>query len=127
MQRTLIWINADNKEFDNWQKLEGKRLSGSKISGIPHTAQLLNIALTIFERSLNVYNIEETRALITQAQGRYSSIVKENAALQKQIEKNENDIKAAVAMNRDKPEAFQFFAQTLKDIANKEIEELQKN
>lgn len=33
-----VWINADNKEFDNWQKLEGKRLSGSKISGIPHTA-----------------------------------------------------------------------------------------
>lgn len=70
--------------------------------------------------------IEETRALITQAQGRYSSIVKENAALQKQIEKNENDIKAAVAMNKDKPEAFQFFAQTLKDMATKEIEELQK-
>ena len=54
-----VWINADNKEFDNWQKLEGKRLSGSQISGIPHTAQLLNIALTIFERPLNVYNIVE--------------------------------------------------------------------
>ena len=54
-----VWINADNKEFDNWQKLQGKRLSGSEISGIPHTAQLLNIALTIFERPLNVYNIVE--------------------------------------------------------------------
>ena len=54
-----VWINADNKEFDNWQKLQGKRLSGSEVSGIPHTAQLLNIALTIFERPLNVYNIVE--------------------------------------------------------------------
>ena len=54
-----VWINAENKEFDNWQKLEGKRLSGSEISGIPHTAQLLNIALTIFERPLNVKNIVE--------------------------------------------------------------------
>lgn len=54
-----VWINTDNKEFDNWQKLEGKRLSGSQISGIPHAAQLLNIALTIFERPLNVYNIVE--------------------------------------------------------------------
>ena len=54
-----VWINAENKEFDNWQKLEGKRLSGSEISGIPHTAQLLNIALTIFERPLNVINIVE--------------------------------------------------------------------
>ena len=54
-----VWINAENKEFDNWQKLEGKWLSGSEISGIPHTAQLLNIALTIFERPLNVINIVE--------------------------------------------------------------------
>ena len=54
-----VWINSENKEFDNWQKLEGKRLSGSEISGIPHTAQLLNIALTIFERPLNVKNIVE--------------------------------------------------------------------
>ena len=54
-----VWINSENKEFDNWQKLEGKRLSGSEISGIPHTAQLLNIALTIFEHPLNVYNIVE--------------------------------------------------------------------
>ena len=29
-------------------------------------------------------------------------------------------------MNKDKPEAFQFFAQTLKDMATKEIEEFQK-
>ncbi len=54
-----VWINADNKEFDNWQKLEGKKTSGSRILGIPQTAQLLNIALTIFERPLNVYNIVE--------------------------------------------------------------------
>lgn len=54
-----VWINADNKEFDNWQKLEGKKTSGSRILGVPQTAQLLNIALTIFERPLNVYNIVE--------------------------------------------------------------------
>ncbi|MBO4318992.1 MAG: PD-(D/E)XK nuclease family protein [Treponema sp.] len=54
-----VWINADNKEFDNWQKLEGKKLSGSEISGIPQIAELLTIGLTIFERPLNVYNIVE--------------------------------------------------------------------
>lgn len=54
-----VWINGDNKEFDNWQKLEGKKLSGSEMSGIPQTAELLTIGLTIFERPLNVYNIVE--------------------------------------------------------------------
>ena len=54
-----VWINADNKEFDNWQKLEGKRLSGSEISGIPQNAELLSIGLTIFERPLNIHNIVE--------------------------------------------------------------------
>jgi hypothetical protein len=54
-----VWINADNKEFDNWQKLEGQKTSGSEISGIPQTAELLTIGLTIFERPLNVYNIVE--------------------------------------------------------------------
>ena len=54
-----VWINADNKEFDNWQKLEGKKTSGSEISGIPQTAELLAIGLTMFERPLNLYNIVE--------------------------------------------------------------------
>lgn len=54
-----VWINADNKEFDNWQKLEGKKTSGSEISGIPQTAELLAIGLTMFERPLNIYNIVE--------------------------------------------------------------------
>ena len=54
-----VWINSDNKEFDNWQKLEGKKLSGSVMSGIPQTVQLLKTGLTIFERPLNVYNIVE--------------------------------------------------------------------
>lgn len=54
-----VWINADNKEFDNWQKLEGKKNSGSEISGIPQTAELLAIGLTMFERPLNLYNIVE--------------------------------------------------------------------
>lgn len=54
-----VWINADNKEFDNWQKLGGKKASGSEISGIPQTAELLAIGLTMFERPLNIYNIVE--------------------------------------------------------------------
>lgn len=54
-----VWINADNKEFDNWQKLEGKKTSGSEISGIPQTTELLAIGLTMFERPLNLYNIVE--------------------------------------------------------------------
>ena len=54
-----VWINDDNKEFDNWQKLEGKKTSGSEISGIPQTAELLAIGLTMFERPLNLYNIVE--------------------------------------------------------------------
>ncbi len=70
--------------------------------------------------------IEETRSLIIQAQGRYLTIIKENEALQKQIQKYQSDIQAAVAMNKDKPQAFAFFAQTLSDAANKEIEDLQK-
>ena len=54
-----VWINADNKEFDNWQKLGGKKTSGSEISGIPQTAELLAIGLTMFERPLNIFNIVE--------------------------------------------------------------------
>ena len=54
-----VWINAGNKEFDNWQKLEGKKLSGSEIVGVPQITELLNIGLTIFERPLNLYNIVE--------------------------------------------------------------------
>lgn len=54
-----VWINADNKEFDNWQKLEGKKTSGSEISGMPQTAELLAIGLTMFEKPLNLYNIVE--------------------------------------------------------------------
>lgn len=54
-----VWINSDNKEFDNWHKLEGAKTSGSEISGIPQTAELLAIGLTIFERPLNIYNIVE--------------------------------------------------------------------
>ena len=54
-----VWINADNKEFDNWQKLEGKKTSGSEIFGIPQTAELLAIGLTMFERPLNIFNIVE--------------------------------------------------------------------
>ena len=54
-----VWINADNKEFDNWQTLEGKKTSGSEISGIPQTAELLAIGLTMFERPLNIFNIVE--------------------------------------------------------------------
>lgn len=54
-----VWINGDNKEFDNWQKLEGKALSGSSLRGFPQEAQLLMIGLAIFERPLNVRNIVE--------------------------------------------------------------------
>ncbi|MBR1721705.1 MAG: PD-(D/E)XK nuclease family protein, partial [Treponema sp.] len=54
-----VWINKDNKEFDNWQKLEGKSLSGSSLQGFPQDTQLLMIGLTTFERPLNVRNIVE--------------------------------------------------------------------
>jgi hypothetical protein len=104
-------INPEELKFDLIKSPEMKAALMIEHEAIP------------IKRKLRI--IEETRTLITQAQVRYTSIVKENAALQKQIEKNENDIKAAVAMNKDKPEAFDFFTKTLADMANKEIQELQ--
>ena len=45
-----VWINADNKEFDNWHYLEGKKLSGSQISGVPLPPEKIDEALAIAEK-----------------------------------------------------------------------------
>ena len=104
-------INPEELKFDLIKSPEMKAALMIEHEAIP------------IKRKLRI--IEETRTLITQAQVRYLNITKENESLQKQIEKNQNDIQAAVAMNKDKPEAFDFFTKTLADMANKEIQELQ--
>ncbi len=48
-----VWINADNKAFDNWLYLEGKPTSGSRIrASLPPLTQLLPLGLGIIARPL---------------------------------------------------------------------------
>lgn len=55
-----VWINSDNKEFDNWLCLEGKPVSGSKIkAGLPQITQLLSVGLGILKTPLDLKNLVE--------------------------------------------------------------------
>lgn len=55
-----VWINSDNKLFDNWLKLQGQPVCGSYIQGgIPQLTQTLMIGIKIFERPLNLTNLIE--------------------------------------------------------------------
>lgn len=54
-----VWINAENHEFDSWHNLEGKAASGFKTFGTTQNAELLKIALSLFEMPLNIYNLIE--------------------------------------------------------------------
>lgn len=55
-----VWINSDNKEFDNWLFLEGKPVSGSKIKGgMPQITQLLPIGLGTLASPMDLKNMVE--------------------------------------------------------------------
>ena len=55
-----VWINSDNKAFDDWLYLEGKALSGSRIKGgLPQITQMLSIGLGTLASPMNLKNMVE--------------------------------------------------------------------
>lgn len=55
-----VWINSDNKAFDDWLYLEGKALSGSRIKGgLPQISQMLSIGLGTLASPMNLKNMVE--------------------------------------------------------------------
>lgn len=55
-----VWINADNKQMDNWLYLTGKPLTGSSMDGCcPQLAQMFVIGVNMFESPLNVNTLLE--------------------------------------------------------------------
>ena len=53
-----VWINADNKQMDNWLKLMGKPVTGSVMSdSTPQLTQLLVMGLGLFAQPLNVHTL----------------------------------------------------------------------
>ncbi len=55
-----VWINSDNKSFDDWLYLEGKPLTGSRIKGgLPQVSQLLTIGLGTLATPMNLKNMVE--------------------------------------------------------------------
>ena len=53
-----MWINADNKQMDNWLKLMGKPMTGSVMSDTtPQLTQLLVMGLGLFAQPLNVHTL----------------------------------------------------------------------
>ena len=58
MEEVDVWINADNKQMDNWLKLMGKATTGSVISGsTPQLTQLFVMGLGLFANPLNVHTL----------------------------------------------------------------------
>ena len=55
-----VWINSDNKAFDDWLYLEGKATSGSRIKGgLPQITQLLPIGLGTLASPMSLKNMVE--------------------------------------------------------------------
>lgn len=55
-----VWINSDNKAFDDWLYLKGKALSGSRIKGgLPQITQMLSIGLGTLASPMNLKNMVE--------------------------------------------------------------------
>ena len=53
-----VWINADNKQMDNWLKLMGKPVTGSVMAdSTPQLTQLLVMGLGLFAQPLNVHTL----------------------------------------------------------------------
>ena len=58
MEEVDVWINADNKQMDNWLKLMGKATTGSVVSGsTPQLTQLFVMGLGLFANPLNVHTL----------------------------------------------------------------------
>lgn len=50
-----VWIDSDNKDFDNTLRLSGQPVSGSTMKDVlPQVSQLLVIGLNLFPRPLNI-------------------------------------------------------------------------
>ena len=50
-----VWINTDNKRFDNWLHMSGKPVCGSEITSTnPQITQMFLLAIQLFQRPLNV-------------------------------------------------------------------------
>ena len=55
-----VWINADNKQMDNWLSLMGKQVSGSSMGQCsPQVTQLFIMGLGLFSSPLNVNTLIE--------------------------------------------------------------------
>lgn len=53
-----VWINADNKQMDNWLKLMGKPTTGSVMAdSTPQLTQLFVMGLGLFARPLNIHTL----------------------------------------------------------------------
>lgn len=50
-----VWINTDNKRFDNWLHVSGKPVCGSEMTSTnPQITQMFLLAVQLFQRPLNV-------------------------------------------------------------------------
>lgn len=56
MEDVDVWINADNKQMDNWMKLMGKPTTGSAmVDSTPQLTQLFVMGLGLFAHPLNIH------------------------------------------------------------------------
>lgn len=60
MEEVDVWINADNKQMDNWMMLMGKALTGSvTVNSTPQLSQLFVMGIGMFANPLNVNTLIE--------------------------------------------------------------------
>ena len=60
MEDVNVWINADNKQMDNWLYMMDKPLTGSHmVNSCPLLTQMLVIGISLFSNPLNVNNLLE--------------------------------------------------------------------
>ena len=58
MKEVDVWVNADNKQMDNWLKLMGRATTGSvMVDATPQLTQLFVMGLGLFARPLNVHTL----------------------------------------------------------------------
>ena len=58
MEDVDVWINADNKQMDNWLKLMGKPTTGSVMAdSTPQLTHLFVMGLGLFARPLNIHTL----------------------------------------------------------------------
>ncbi|MBQ3930465.1 MAG: PD-(D/E)XK nuclease family protein [Paludibacteraceae bacterium] len=55
-----VWVNADNKQMDNWMRLMGKPLTGSNTAECtPQLTQLFVMGMGMFSNSININTLIE--------------------------------------------------------------------